>query len=209
VLGLAHPLTRATLASEAVVWQLVVVVAALVGGIVGLARDAQWARAVTLSSAVVLVGLAVVAAAVGKAKRDRAIDLVLEGRDELLVGAVQRQLLRLSAARTQRAVARTIDVMIDQALHPPGICALGARPLFDTAVVASVAADLRAISRLLRTGDAPPRGVGLTERLLSDGRSPFYGDQAPPLRDELRHIHSVLRDQPLSAEITRRAGPQR
>jgi hypothetical protein len=188
---------------------LVVVGALLLGSIVELARGTRWAGALTLSATIVLLALAVAAAALEQIKRDRALDLVLEGREDLSVGAVRRQLLRLSAPRTQRALARTIDVMIDQALHPPGICARSARPLFDTAVVASAAADLRAICGLLRTGGASARGVGLAERLLTDARSPFYGDHAAPLREELRRIHYVLSNEPLPAEITRGAGSLR
>jgi hypothetical protein len=177
----------------------------LVGAVIELAEGVRWALALTLGATIVLLVLAVMAAAMEQTKRDRALDLVLEGRDDLLVGAVRRQLVRLSAPRTQRSLARTIDAMVDQALHPPGICASGARPLFDTAVVASVAADLRAICRLLRTGRAPARGVGLAERLLTDACSPFYGHEAAPLREELRRIRCVLSNEQLLAEMTREA----
>jgi hypothetical protein len=159
----------------------------------------------TLSATIVAVSLAVVAAALAQTKRDRALDLILEGHDDLPVGAVQRQQLRLSAPRTQRALAQTIDVMIDQALHPPRISARGARPLFDAAVVASVAADLRAICRLLRSGHASARGVGLAERLLTDATSPFYGHQAAPLREELRRVQHALSHEPSPPEMTRAA----
>jgi hypothetical protein len=99
--------------------------------------------------------------------------------------------------------------MIDHALHPPGICARKARPLFDTAVVASADADVRAICRLRGTGCASARGVGLAERLLTDARSPFYADNSAPLREQLRRIRYVLSNEPLPAGITRGAGSRR
>jgi hypothetical protein len=74
--------------------------ALLVGSIVESARGARWASALTLGATIVLLALAVAAAALEQIERDRALDLILQGREALSVGAVRRQLSRLSAPRT-------------------------------------------------------------------------------------------------------------
>jgi hypothetical protein len=66
--------------------------------------------------------------------------------------------------------------------------------LFEVAVVALVAEDLRAISRRLRTGRATVCGVALSERLVSDGTSPLDRDQADALQGELRRVYDVMID---------------
>jgi hypothetical protein len=68
----------------------------------------------------------------------------------------------------------------------------GTRPLFDMRVIGGVAADLRAVIDLLQRSNPPARGVALLDRLLTDGRSAFYGHQVEPLRDELERIRHAL-----------------
>ena len=153
---------------------------------------AAWAGAVALSAAIVLLGLVIVIAVLVQGRRDRAHDLILDGDESLPIAGVQRERRRLAAPRTQRLMARTIDGVVEQALNPPRICPRGARPLFKIAVVASVADDLHAISRALRAEHGCIQGVVLAERLLSDGQSPLYGDQARLLREELHRIQKAL-----------------
>ena len=60
--------------------------------------------------------------------------------------------------------------------------------------MACVAEDLRAISRRLGAQHASVRGVALAERLMSDGTSPLYRDQADVLREQLQRIYDLMTD---------------
>ena len=194
VLGPDHPLTRAVDGLESVGRQSRVVGTVLVGSVIDAIQGVAWAAAAALSAVIVLFGLAIVAGVFAQRRRERALDLIIEGHETVSVAAVQRERERLHAARTQHRLARAIDGMVDQALNPPTTWGRGARPLFEVAVVALVAEDLRAISRLLRAERASVRGVALTERLVSDGTSALYRDQADALRGELRRVHDLMND---------------
>jgi hypothetical protein len=185
ILGSDHPLTRAVDGLDSVGRQSRAVGAVLLGSVIDVTQGVAWAAAAALSAAIVLVGLAVVAAACLQRQRDRALDLIIEGDEGVPVEAVQHERQRLHAPGTQRRLAGAIDRMVDQALNPPNIRGRGTRPLFEITVVALVADDLRAISRLLRTEHASVRGVALAERLVNDGTSALYRDQADALRGQL------------------------
>jgi hypothetical protein len=194
VLGPDHPLARAIDGLESVVRQLRVVSAVLIGSMIDFREGVAWAEDAALSAVIVLFGLAIVSAVLAQRRRDRALDRILEGHESVQIAVVQRERQRLRAARTQRLLARSIDSMVEEASNPAKPCVRGARPLFEISVVALVAEDLRAISRLLRAERASVRGVALAERLVSDGTSPLYGDQAPALRGELHRIHDLMND---------------
>jgi hypothetical protein len=196
VLGPDHPLSRAVDGRESVGRQSRVVGAVLIGSMIDFTQGATWAAAAALSAVTVLVGLAIGAAALTQSQRDRALDLIIEGHESVPVAAVQRERQRLHAPGTQRRLARAIDGVIDQALNPPKMRGRGVRPLFEIVVVAFVAEDLRAISQLLGAQHASIRGVALAERLVSDGTSPLYRDQADGLRGELQRIHDLMTDSP-------------
>lgn len=192
VLGPDHPLTRAGESFERVRRQSLVAAAVLLGSIVALSEGAPWAAALALSATIVLIGLIVVATGLNLCKRDRVLDLIIGGREGVPIAAVQRKCERLRAPRTQRRIAQTIEGMIEQALNPRTPCPRSARPLFEVAVVASVAGDLRGIGQHLRSEHACVRGVALLDRLLGDGGSLFYGHQAKALREELHRIEYVM-----------------
>jgi hypothetical protein len=94
--------------------------------------------------------------------------------------------------RTRDTPARTLEMMVRQALRPPSIMMTGARPLFSLPVIAGVAPDLRALISALRTENARARGVSLLERLITHGDSPLYGREAAVLREELGRVRSAL-----------------
>jgi hypothetical protein len=58
-------------------------------------------------------------------------------------------------------------------------------------VIRAVADDLCTIIRL-DSDDPPVRGVALVEHLLTDARSPLYGTESEPLRDELHRLARQL-----------------
>lgn len=194
ILGADHPLTRAIDAVQRTRRQLVPVFAVVVGSLIDLSEGAGWAGAVVLSAATVLFGLAIALAAFEQRKRDRALDVIAEGRESVPIAAVQRSRQRLSAPNTQRQIARTVEGMVEQSLHPPNPCSRNARPLFDVSVVSSVVEDLRTISEILRTEHASVRGVALAELLLGDGTSALYGDQPDLLREELGRVQRAMRE---------------
>ena len=188
VLGSDHPLARATEALDGVVRQSLAVAAVLVGSGIDLMDGRAWAATLAASATIVLLILTAVAAACKQTQRDRALALILEGRESVPVAAVQRQRRRLLDPRTRTTLARNLAEIIDQASPCRGLRACRICPLFERAVVRAVADDLRAIIRLLGSEQAPVRGVALVEHLLTDAFSPLYGNQAEPLREELHRI---------------------
>jgi hypothetical protein len=82
--------------------------------------------------------------------------------------------------------------MIDEASHRRVGPACRVRPLFDAGVVVAVAPDIRAVIVLLHAEEAPARGVAFVERLVTDARSPLYGNQVETLREELHRVRIYL-----------------
>ena len=194
ILGADHPLTRAIEAAQRINRQCGVVGAVLLGGVINLGQGASWGAAVVVSAGVVLLCYLIAAAAQEGRKRDRALELIAEGREDVPIAAVQRSRERLCSARRQRQMARTIERMIELALHPPSPCSRSARPLFKIRVVSSVTEELHAVCEPLRSASAAARGVALAEKLLGDGTSALYGDDPRPLRNQLQRIQRVMRD---------------
>jgi hypothetical protein len=192
VLGSDHPLARASDALDSVVRQSLAVAAVLVGSIINLIAGRTWAATLAASAAIVLAGLTAIATACKQTQRDRALALILEGRENLPVVAVQRQRRRLLDPRTRTTLARNLTEMIDEASPRHGLLACRICPMFDRAVIRAVADDLCAVIRLLHSDQAPVRSVALVEHLLASAFSPLYGNQAEPLRHELRRIRRGL-----------------
>jgi hypothetical protein len=192
VLGLDHPLTRASRALDATVRQLLVVVGMLVGGVVAAVEQAGWGREVAIAAGLVLVAFAFAALIRAQTRRDRALDLILEGRESLPVSVIQRQRRRLARPRTRRSLAKTLEAMIDETLHIRPMALRSARPLLHRPLIAEAQADMRATAGALRHEDPAIRGVALVERLLSRGESPLYGRDAAALRSELARARALL-----------------
>lgn len=95
VLGAEHPLARVIATQASVGRQSIAVAAAFAGSLIARSEGDAWATAMTLSAAIVLLGLGAVAITLGRRKRKRALDLILEGREYLPVAAVQHQRRRL------------------------------------------------------------------------------------------------------------------
>lgn len=192
VLGRSHPLTRGIDAVGCVSKQWLTCAALMAGAVIARIEGDAWAVAVAVSAGLVLLTLTVVALALRRRVRDEAMHLIAEGHEALPIAVVQRQRQRLLSPRTRDTLARTLEMMLRQALRPPRIMTRGARPLFSVLVIASVAPDLRALISVLRTKNASARGVGLLERLITHGDSPLYGREAAVLREELRRVRSAL-----------------
>ncbi|HET7048530.1 MAG TPA: hypothetical protein VFI54_09715 [Solirubrobacteraceae bacterium] len=166
--------------------------ALLAGASIAQVKGHPWATGLAISAGVVLLALTALVAALRLRVRDRARDLIAEGRETLPIIAVQRERRRLLARRRRKVLARTLDAMVRQATSPPTIPS--ARPLFDVRVIASVSGDLRAVIRLLQKKHARARGVALTERLIVDGGSPLYAQDQMRLREELHRVRHLLEE---------------
>lgn len=194
VLGQSHPLTRGIDAVGCVSKQWLTCAALMAGALIARIEGDAWAVAVAVSAGLVLLTLTVVVLALRQRVRDEAMHLIAEGHEALPIAVVQRQRQRLLSPRTRDTLARTLEMMLRQALRPPRIMTRGACPLFSLLVIASVAPDLRALISVLRTKNASARGVGLLERLITHGDSPLYGREAAVLREELRRVQRALEE---------------
>jgi hypothetical protein len=194
VLGRSHPLTRGIDAVGCVSKQWLTCAAVMAGALIARIEGDARAVAVAVSAGLVLLTLTVVVLALRRRVRDEAMHLIAEGHEALPIAVVQRQRQRLLSPRTRDTLARTLEMMLRQALRPPRIMTRGARPLFSLLVIASVAPDLRALISVLRTKNASARGVGLLERLITHGDSPLYGREAAVLREELRRVQRALEE---------------
>jgi hypothetical protein len=187
-----HPLVRASDDFTAAVRQLVAVGAVLVGSVFAASLGASGVVPIVIGAVLVELVLAGVAGQLWDRRRRAARDLVLEGRETLPVPVVQRERRRLLEASTRGYVARSLERVLQHVTRRPTPVPPAVRPLFDVGTVATVVEDLQAIIALLRSEAAQARGVALAERLLTEGFSPLYGENAIALRDELRRVRYLL-----------------
>jgi hypothetical protein len=185
-------LTRASEAVDASVKQLLVVVAMFAGGIAGSIEHAPWGRPVAVAAGLVLLAFAFIAWVRVQTCRDRALELIVQGRESLPVTAVQRQRRRLASVRTRSSLARTLESMIDETLRRRPVALRSARPLLSRSVIRGALDELRAIVRLLETDDVTVRGTALIERMVTHGESSLYGQDALALRSDLARARAML-----------------
>jgi len=192
VLGFDHPLTRASDALDTNVRQLLVVATVLAGSVAVAIERVTWARPLALAAGIVLLGIAAIAAIRAQIRRDRALDLILEGREALPISVVQRQRRRLASPRARRTLARTLVSMVQETLdrRPPAL--RSARPLLHRPMIAEVQDEIRAVAELLRSDRATVRGVAFSKRIMTHPDSPLYGRDVAALRDALRRARTLL-----------------
>jgi hypothetical protein len=192
VLGPQHPLMRAIDAWHVVMRQCTIVAAVLCGSGIACLEGRGWAAPLAVAAAITLAILAVVAVSLRQRRRDHAIDVILEGREEVGLAVVQRECGRLRSARTRRALARSFTEMVHQATHPQKLQMRGARPLYHLAIVAGVTDELLELASGLEREAVSTIGVARAERLITNAMSPLYGLEPGALRTELRRIISQL-----------------
>jgi hypothetical protein len=190
LLGAAHPLVRTSRSIAAVERQAFPVLAVLIasralGGSVA-------ARAITVAALGVLLGLLVLRMAFLGKRRRLALDLIIEGQDQLPIGAVTRQRSRLARPRSRRWLARSFERVFEEGVGLRRL-APGPLPMMRAGVAAAVLAELGAVGALLRSPCPGIRGVALAERLLTDGASPLYGQDVEALRGQLVRASFLLR----------------
>jgi hypothetical protein len=189
-----HPLARAIDARHTVAKQITSVAAILMGSGIAWLEGRHWARPVAVAAAVTISILIPAAACLRERMRDAAIDVILEGHEQLPISAVQRQRSRLRSARTRRGLARSFREIVEEASQPRKLQMRGARPLYHLPVVARVSTELVELVRLLETTSVSTIGAARVERLITDAMSPLYGSSSAELAAELHRIIDQNRD---------------
>jgi hypothetical protein len=190
LLGPDHPLARAESQERTLRAQFVVTV--VFGLVAGLLSPLLGPASLQLSiGASVVAALLLFAAMIARVRlRERAFELIVSGREELPLQAIESERSRLRDFRYRRRLARTIDLITLQ----PEAHEWWSPIYADRESVRSAQAELREIAMLLR--DLPSvraRGVALVTRLVRDGAtSPLYQGPALRLREELGRIRHVL-----------------
>jgi hypothetical protein len=172
--------------------QLLVVAAILAGSIAAVLDGSTIAPSVAIAAALVLGGFAVVAATRAQTRRDRVLDLILDGQEDLPIALVQRQRRRLASAKVRRGLARTLDSMVQETLGPRTLALRSPRPMLFRPAIMAAHADVRELIELLRGRQATVRGVAFTECLVTRGDSALYGHDTAALRDALRRARALL-----------------
>jgi hypothetical protein len=190
LLGPEHPLARADSRLRTLRAQLAVTV---ILGLVGLAASrllGSPALHLALGAGVVSVGLLIAVLLARASVRERALELIASGREELPLPVVESERHRLSDRGYRRRLARTLDAIIAD----PDPRDWWSPVYADREAVHGAHAELREIARLLRElPNVRARGVALATRLVRDGAtSPLYQGPAPRLREELGRIRHVL-----------------
>jgi len=190
LLGPEHPLARADSRLRTLRAQLAVTV---ILGLVCLAASrllGSPALHLALGAGVVSVGLLIAVLLARASVRERALELIASGREELPLPVVESERHRLSDRGYRRRLARTLDAIIAD----PDPRDWWSPVYADREAVHGAHAELREIARLLRElPNVRARGVALATRLVRDGAtSPLYQGPAPRLREELGRIRHVL-----------------
>lgn len=130
VLGRDHPLTRAVDSLEVLARQSLAVAAVLIGSVIEVIEHVRTAFALAASAGLVLVILTIRTAICTTAKRDHAVDLILQGREGLPIAAVQRQRRRLGRSRTRYQLALAVQAIIRGVARLEKLLTDGTSPLY-------------------------------------------------------------------------------
>jgi hypothetical protein len=188
VLGPGHPLARAEQREQWLGRQVAALAACLpAAGLVVLVDLATVPYGAMLAAALVASALLVMLADARVTRRERARDLVADGRETLPIASVRRERARLLEARYVQRLARSVEALRREA-RAPYRARPASRPLFVPAVVRAVDEELASTARILRSGPTAAT-VASVERLLCGSCSPLYGEDARLLRDELARVH--------------------
>jgi hypothetical protein len=191
LLGSDHELVRALRRSGLTVERSLVVTGLMCMSATAWLEGLAGALAVLVAAAAVQVALGCELALTVQRCRECARDLVIDGRGDLPIEAVQREWRRLEGGACREGLAAWVDAVRDVAAHPawwPG----AVRPLFRPSVVAAVDSDLAELAARLRRESVGVRGVAMLERLLTQGTSPLYGNDVRGLREELRRTRFFI-----------------
>jgi hypothetical protein len=190
-LGADHPLARTLDRLGLLLKQSAAVGALLLTASVAGVAGVPDVSALIVAAAVVQVALALGLLIVAAQERERARELIIDGRGHLPLAAVERERRRLLSADCRHRLARSVERARESAESSRWLTR-SSRPLFRPHVVAAVGAQLADIAALLRRDEVDAAGVALMWRLLCDGASPLYGDDVAPLREALDLVRRRL-----------------
>jgi hypothetical protein len=190
VLGPDHPLVRVTAQLSAAAERCVAVSAMLALGIVALIHDMSIGPPLAVAAVTVLAALLARIGALRTVSNRRALELIAQGSGDLPVEPVVHVRQRLLDPAQRECLARALDVIRAEAGRPAGECH-PIPPLYSVAVVRAVSSDLGEVARLVRRSGGL-RGLAATEQMVTDGRSPLYGDEEALLRQELGRIRFLF-----------------
>jgi hypothetical protein len=190
LLGPEHPLSRADSRLGMLRGQFAVTVALGLASVAGSLVLGSPAVHLAMGAAAVAVVLLVAVLLARGSLRERALELIVSGREELPLPAVESERDRLSDRGYRRRLARTLEVLSAD----PDPREWWSPMVADREAVHDAHAELAEIARLLRElPNVRARGVALVTRLVRDGAtSPLYQGPAPRLREELGRIRHVL-----------------
>jgi hypothetical protein len=190
VLGPDHPLARVTTQLAVAAERSIAVSVVLAFGIVALIHGASIGAPLTVAAVAVLAALIARIGVLRAASNRRALELIAQGCGELPVEAVVRVRKRLLEPAQRECLARALDVIRAEASRPASECHL-IGPLYSVPVVRAVSSELGEVARLVRCNDSL-RGLAATEHMVTDCRSPLYGDAEAVLRQELARIRFLF-----------------
>jgi hypothetical protein len=171
--------------------QSLVTAVAIVTGTVGFAFGTRWGLPVLIAAALIQLVLAAGIALLAQLQRERALDLIIEGRGDLPLPALQRERRRLQRPKRRASLAHALEDFAQTAERWPTLLP-SARPVFDPCQIRAASPELRAIAALLRSSAVGVRGLASVERLLTRGDSPLYGRERDELRRALERILAEL-----------------
>jgi len=190
MLGQDHPLARAESQERLLRAQFAVTVVFGIAAAVLAPLLGRAALRLSLGATVVAALFAAAAFAAHLRLRERAFELIVSGREDLPVAAVESERSRLRDRRYRSRIARTLDVITVQHETRDWWSPIAAHH----EAVNDSRNELREIARLLRElPTVRARGVALVTSLIRDGAtSPLYQGPALRLREELGRIRHVL-----------------
>ena len=206
LLGAQHPLVRVMDDMHARLEQAIALMSIIAAGAAAALTGVADTRAALAAATVVEIVLVCSLWMLAVAKRDRILDLIVEGRENLTLPSVARERKRLLDPRHRARLSRSLETLRHEAerpvLHPPSH-----RPLYRRRVIAAASRELLETARALRCEHAGAAGVAMAERLLSRPDSPLYGESGAQLSVELRQCRFLLAHGPATADrvLTERA----
>jgi hypothetical protein len=189
LLGRDHALARALAVRRVLVKQSLLVAVVVFAGVLALIEHASAASSVLLGAVVVEATLACAVAISSCRTRDRVIELIVDGREDLPLLAIERERRRLLNPGNREALAARIDQV--RLLGRQSSARRDAWPLHRP-TIARVAPELDRVAALLRSGRGDARAAAMIERLLSEGTSPLYGRDPLALSEQLHRIRFHL-----------------
>jgi len=157
----------------------------VLGGILALIGHASDAASLLIGATAVEAVLVCAVAISTSRTRDRVVELIAAGREDLPLLAIARERRRLLDRGCREALAARIDHVMQSAARP------AAWPLH-VPTVAQVEPQLDELASLLRDGHGDARSVAMIERLLVEGTSPLYGRDTLALSEQLHRIRFYL-----------------